>query len=187
MLYLHQHRLLLPRRQMSGPEQGQVVWRTPTPSAMYAIVSNPAYAGAFAYGRPPMDSTWRPTDQAVRPRRIYKPLEEWAVVQQNVYPAYISGDTYLANLSQLRRHRPQFGTTTTAAQGISRPGTALRQGLVVCGHCGHRMQSIHKPDPRYICQSLAQRFDQASCIFLDARPIDEAVFKPSSKPFNPLS
>jgi DNA invertase Pin-like site-specific DNA recombinase len=43
--------LRLPRRQTSGPQAGTLVWKPPTEGALYAILHNPAYAGAFVYGR----------------------------------------------------------------------------------------------------------------------------------------
>jgi DNA invertase Pin-like site-specific DNA recombinase len=49
--YCKQHDLVLPRRQVSGAAQGKVLWRKPSESAIGAIVTNPAYAGAFVHGR----------------------------------------------------------------------------------------------------------------------------------------
>lgn len=43
--------VLLPRLQRAGLEVGQLVWRRPSQDAIYEIVRNPAYAGAFVYGR----------------------------------------------------------------------------------------------------------------------------------------
>ena len=45
--YLNMEGLLLPRRDRFG----DVVWKTPTVAAVLAILKNPAYAGAFVYGR----------------------------------------------------------------------------------------------------------------------------------------
>ncbi|QDU88972.1 hypothetical protein Pla175_23560 [Pirellulimonas nuda] len=43
--------LKLPRRQTSGLYANEVLWKPPTLSAIHSILKNPAYAGAFAYGR----------------------------------------------------------------------------------------------------------------------------------------
>jgi DNA invertase Pin-like site-specific DNA recombinase len=47
--YCKQHDILLPRRHGGGP--GDVRWRKPSEAAIRAILTNPAYAGAFVYGR----------------------------------------------------------------------------------------------------------------------------------------
>ncbi len=48
---LRDDRLLLPRWQTCGPQQGELVWKRPADAALYDILKNPAYAGAFVYGR----------------------------------------------------------------------------------------------------------------------------------------
>ncbi len=45
--------ILLPRRQHGGLHAGEVLWRKPTAAALIEILHNPAYAGAFVYGRRP--------------------------------------------------------------------------------------------------------------------------------------
>ena len=47
MRFFMKENLLLPRRDHFG----ELVWRTPTTSAILNILNNPAYAGAFVYGR----------------------------------------------------------------------------------------------------------------------------------------
>ena len=60
------HGLLLPRHQTSGFHNGELVWKAPSASAIYEIVRNPAYAGAFAYDR-------RPTDPSGACRGVMRP------------------------------------------------------------------------------------------------------------------
>jgi len=43
--------ILLPRRQTGGPEAGELRWKPPAEVVIYEIMHNPAYAGAFVYGR----------------------------------------------------------------------------------------------------------------------------------------
>jgi DNA invertase Pin-like site-specific DNA recombinase len=175
--YLNEHAITLPRRQMWGPEQGQVVWKPAALSAVYAIVTNPAYAGALVFGRRPVDPYWRYREMKTTTQapRIFKPLGEWEVVHQDVYPAYIPWDIYLANQAQLRQNRTRFWATTTTVQGAAREGSGLLQGLILCGKCGHHLSTIYKPEPRYICQNLARRFGQLSCLFVNGPRVDQLV------------
>ncbi len=175
--YLNEHHIDLPRRQMWGPEQGQVVWKPAALSAVYGIVSNPAYAGALVFGRRPVDPYWRyrETKTTAQAPRIFKPLEEWEIVHQAVYPAYITRETYLANQAQLRQNRTRFWAATTTTQGVAREGSGLLQGLVLCGRCGHHLSTIYKPEPRYICQNLARRFGQPACLFVNGPRLDQVV------------
>src|SRR5215217_6891774 len=48
---LRDDRLLLPRRQVAGPQAGELLWKRPSMAAVYGLLRNPAYAGAFAFGR----------------------------------------------------------------------------------------------------------------------------------------
>lgn len=79
--------VLLPRRQTSGVQRGDLLWKTPTEGAIYEIIRNPAYAGAFVFGRHGHESAPGPGHGS---RRTNRPMEEWVQVHQDVYPAYIS-------------------------------------------------------------------------------------------------
>src|SRR5215210_5595688 len=41
----------LPRFRYGGPHHGELLWCRPTTSSIHGFLSNPAYAGAFVYGR----------------------------------------------------------------------------------------------------------------------------------------
>ena len=172
--YLREAQILLPRRQTHGPHIGEMLWKQPTDAAVGAIITNPAYAGAFAYGRTQSDPTRR-TPGRPDTGLVRKPMEEWIHLQRDVYPAYITWEQYLVHQERLRQNATRFTESTSRAQGSARKGAALLQGLVVCGDCGYRMQVEYKPSPYYVCGELKRRFGEPICRSLHGVAIDEAV------------
>ncbi len=160
--------LLLPRYQTSGLHAGQLVWKRATDSMVYDILHNPAYAGAFVYGRTGPAPGRRPGQQGMVKRR----REDWAVVQHDVYPAYISWETYVDNQARLADNAYRFAQRS---RGAPRAGVALLAGLAVCGRCGHQMQAIYKPHVRYVCTAMRKSHDLDSCLYLEGSGIEDAV------------
>jgi len=174
--FLVQHQLKLPRRQIAGRFAGQVLWREPSSDMLLNILQNPAYAGAFAYGRRQgcmkrADDGARLTVSRLRHRR-----KEWLALVPDVYPAYITWEAFEQVQARL----------TENAQGLARVkkreprnGAALLTGLVRCGMCGGAMSVIYKGGPRnrfnYVCSRLTQRYGKPSCQHLSGAPIDDAV------------
>jgi DNA invertase Pin-like site-specific DNA recombinase len=171
---LQREQILLPRRQVFGIHKGQLLWKPPSSGAIYAIVHNPAYAGAFAYGRRQTDPTRR---QLGRPGsgQLHRPMAGWITLQQDVYPAYISWEQYLANQARLQQNATQFRPLAVAGQGAAREGAALLQGLAMCGCCGRHMRVVYKGPHRYTCQALNHEFGMPMCASLHGPSIDAVV------------
>jgi DNA invertase Pin-like site-specific DNA recombinase len=81
--YFNRQQLSLPRLNRFG----DLVWRQPTLSSIILFLKNPAYAGAFVYGR----SRHPPRGTVDRTRGVKRlPIEEWKFRINDKYPAYIS-------------------------------------------------------------------------------------------------
>lgn len=160
------HQLLLPRRDRLG----DLAWKAPRVAAVLAILKHPAYAGAFTYGR---TRTLSRTSRPGRPAIIRLPQEQWRVCIPDVYPPYISWDTYLQIQTLLHDNHAEYDRNKT--RGIPRPGKALLHGLVYCGECGHKMVVQYKGGTRYICNYLRQQYRTPVCQYISADPVDTRV------------
>jgi DNA invertase Pin-like site-specific DNA recombinase len=123
----------LPRLLQTGAAAGTIAWVRPTYQMVQQILTNPAYAGVFVYGRRRREVV--PGDPPLATERRVG-LDEWDIVVPDVYPAYLSFDAYLANRRLLRDNLYNFAAK---GHGAPRAGLALLAGLVVCGRCGRRM------------------------------------------------
>jgi len=159
------HNLQLPRRDRFG----DLVWKPPRVSALLAVLKNPAYAGAFVYGRTRTTTGPRPTDKAFT--RLG--LEQWKIRVNDVYEAYISWETFEQIQSMLRDNYAEYDRNKT--RGVPRPGAALLQGIVYCGACGHKLVVQYKGGTRYLCNYLRQQYRVPVCQYLSADAIDRAV------------
>jgi DNA invertase Pin-like site-specific DNA recombinase len=75
---------------------GDLVWHKPTSSSINCILKNPAYAGAFVYGKSklmPKDPAQKNSARNYGPQKKL-PMEQWKIRINGKYPAYISWETF---------------------------------------------------------------------------------------------
>jgi DNA invertase Pin-like site-specific DNA recombinase len=149
---------------------GEVRWRKPTVAAILAILKNPAYAGAFVYGRTRTIRTGTGPRQATQKKL---PVEQWRIRVNDKYPAYLSWATFEQIQTMLLNNYAEYDRNKT--RGIPRPGAALLHGLVYCGACGHKMVVQYKRGTRYLCNYLRQQYHVPVCQYIPADPVDAKV------------
>ena len=172
--YLAKNGFKLPRRQTSGLYAGSVLWKEPNSHALLSLLKNPAYAGAFAYGRRIVDPA-RQIPGRPATGRIRQPRERWQVLVKDVYPAYITWEEYERILNTIEENRQKMAERLTRKQAI-RCGAALLTGLVRCGRCGRSMHVAYKDNRfQYICSAAQSTYAKQNCYYLTGRPIDDAV------------
>ncbi len=183
---LKHYGLDLPTRVVSKDAYGTLVWKRPTLSAVVRILENPAYAGAYVYGRWEYRADAR-SPKTGKARARLRPRDQWPVLIHSHHPAYVSWREYMQTQDQLRQNWQRDGS-----RGVARQGTALLQGIVWCGRCGRKMGVQHqatkeKRSPAYICQQGHQQDGEDTiCQSMTARPVDAAVVQAFLEAVSPV-
>ncbi len=175
MRYLRRGKLLLPVRPLEGPAPHDVVWRPADSARVVQILKNPAYAGAYVYGRRRPDPMRRHPGSG-RIRTVAIAPDEWSICLKDAHPAYVDWEEFMANQRQLADnlirydgHRP----------GVPRKGSALLQGIVSCGRCARRMclrySGPHGDYPVYMCVADHNADGQPRCQEVRALLVDAEV------------
>jgi hypothetical protein len=157
--------LKLPRQDLFG----DLHWRRPTVASIGSLVKNPAYAGAFVYGR----TRWQKSENTGKYRGTPLPQEQWRVCVHDKYPAYISWQTFERIQHMLRDNYAQYDRNQT--RGVPRDGQAVLQGIAYCGECGHKLVVQYQGGSQYLCNQLRQQQGEPVCQRLPAEAIDRQV------------
>ena len=148
--YFTVNNLRLGFRRLRGERIGELEWRPASAARILGILRHPVYAGAYAYGlhRPGKKN---PVTGRTEGGKWFVPPDELPVLIQGKLPAYISWDQYLANQEQLKQNVARKGS-----RGAPKRGEALLSGLVVCGKCGHHMNTRYPGNkkPSYQCHEF---------------------------------
>lgn len=137
--------------QMHG--SADIRWIAPTYTAIYNVLRNPVYAGAYAYGKSRQEQV---VDEHgnIRKRIRHLPREQWAVLLPGHHEGYIDWPTFEAN--QVRLGANTHPQAHQVGAGAVREGAALLQGLATCGHCGRKLHTHYRGKhqaPGYHCSN----------------------------------
>ena len=177
--------LTLPTRVTAREGYGTLTWKAPTLSAVVRVLTNPAYAGAYVYGRWGYAGGQRSTATGkLAARRV--PLADWPVVIRDHHPAYLSWDAFVQQRERLHANWFRDGQP-----GAAREGRALLQGIVGCGVCGQTLHVQHwaardRRAPAYVCDCAYRDGAEQICQTVSARPVDAAVVEAFLEAVSPL-
>ena len=178
-------KLLFPRRLRAGSSKGALLWAPLSYSVALAVLHNPRYAGAYAYGK----IKWRKTvDGRTQSRKV--PRDEWIALQRDAHPRYITWEQYEANERRLRECSAAYALDRRRSP--PREGPSLLQGIVVCGRCGSRMTVRYggragRHAPVYTCQRRKIQHGDPICQTVPGRTIDAAIANVLSETLSPLA
>src|SRR5689334_12681926 len=124
MRYLRRRNLLIPVRPLRGPAPHEVVWRAADTPRVMQILKNPAYAGAYVFGRRRRDPLRRRAASG-RISTVAVDPADWSICLKDAHPAYVDWDEFMANRRQLADNVSRY---EHGRPGAPRKGTALLQG-----------------------------------------------------------
>ncbi|MBN2526554.1 MAG: recombinase family protein [Deltaproteobacteria bacterium] len=162
--HFRDNHLYIPKRHRND----ETVWCSPSLSKIAGVLKNPAYAGAFVYGKTKTVNT--PGPDGLHQSQKRKEIDEWTVIVHDRYPGYISWETFLRIQSMLKDNYLEYDRNKS--RGTPRDGDSLLQGLVYCGQCGHKMVVQYKGGARYLCNHYRQQNLAPVCQYLPAPAID---------------
>jgi DNA invertase Pin-like site-specific DNA recombinase len=171
-LWFRSQGLKFPLRMHQGAD---IRWVEASYTAIHHVLTNPVYAGAYAYGKSRQETTLNAA--GARAKRIRKlPRSEWQVLIPGHHAGFIDWRTYEANQGRIANNtRPG----PHKAGGAVREGSALLQGLAACGHCGRRLPTHYRgrsSAPGYHCPGKILVDGRGEyCLNVGGLQIDEAV------------
>ena len=164
LFWFLEHKLDLPTRIHGGP----VEWRRPRYSTLHGFITNPAYGGAYAYGRSGVSVSYDGSGPRARARS--KPRAEWLALKPGSHQGYVDWDRAEAIRTMVSENVPA---------GAPKHGSALLSGLLRCRRCGRKLcvqyTGAKGQIPRYAC--VRGRLDQGepNCIAFGGLRVDDLV------------
>jgi len=172
--YLVEARIQLGVRERTRAGGGLLTWRQPNRMTLQNLLHNPMYAGVYAYGRRQIDPRKKLAGHNST-GRVTRPPDQWHVLLKDHVPAYISWDQYQEHVARMGANR-----NIASLSGAPKRGTGLLSGLLICGHCGHRMVVSYHTMPmgsalRYSCIRQVTDYAGRSCFSCTGIIVDNWV------------
>ena len=148
--WFRDHDVELPANPIRGT---RLVWKIPSQSLVRDILRNPFYAGAYVWGRRPVETLLIEGRLRKRQAANRRP-EDCRVFIAGHHPGYIDWATYQENQRMTRRNSVNW--QADESMPAIRAGQGLLVGLLRCGHCGRKLHVRYwggsGTHARYLCK-----------------------------------
>lgn len=173
LMWLIEHGLDVPARRF-GLLGWETHWKRPSYRSVLSILRNPAYAGAYSWGKTAAGAQVR--DGVLHRVRVRKPRHEWSVLLPEHHEAYISWETFERVGEMIDKNAQAWRAPGT---GAAKGGPSLLAGLLRCRRCG-RVPMVtytgHGHDVlRYVCRRGSVDNGEDRCITFGGSVVDNVV------------
>jgi excisionase family DNA binding protein len=174
-LWLRHERISLPAVIYTVQNGRSIVWKLPVYNTVHHILTNPIYAGAYAFGRTGSRVTLEVGRKRIA-RGFREARAEWQVLLLDHHEGYLSWAEYERNQRLIADNANGKGLMV---RGAVRRGETLLAGMLRCGHCGRKLHVAYsgtKGDVgRYHCRGAMLNHGTDPCISFGSLRVDQAV------------
>ena len=156
--------------------QMRIVWQPPTHAFISDVLHNPFYAGAYVYGRRPVETVLKERRLVKRQGSCARP-EDCRVFLSDHHEGYIAWQIYEENLRRMRNNLQRFESDESVAS--VRAGQGLLAGVLRCGRCGRRLHVRYwgksGTSARYLCKGEYDGGASRYCLGFGGRSVDRRL------------
>lgn len=182
-----QRGLRFPKRAYGGAWNGKIIWGRLSHARVLSMLRNPSYAGMYVFGRYQYRREISPEGE-IHKRMQAVAMPAWRVSLKEHHEGYITWEEFLENAKRLEKNRTNGEQTLLS--GAAREGSALLQGLLLCGQCGRALTVRYTGNggiyPMYLCTWLRREgLATKDCMNFRCDLLDAAVSEQVLKALQP--
>lgn len=166
----------------------RIVWQRPTHAFINDVLRNPVYAGAYVFGRRPVETVLIDGRLVRRQTGRALPAGQCSVFIRDHHEGYISWDTYEENMRRIRGNA-HFGQSDETVASV-RAGQGLLAGVLRCGRCGRRLHVRYwgksGTSARYLCKGEYSGGANTHCIGFGGGTVDKRIGQELLRVLSPL-
>jgi excisionase family DNA binding protein len=186
LLWYLEEKVLVPSVVQSRGRRS-VEWKIPVYPTLHHILTNPIYAGSYAFGRRQTHVTIENGRKRITRDTVQRDWKQWSVLIHDHHERYITWAEFERNQHVIADNA---NGKSYMGRGSIRRGEALLPGLLRCARCGRRLHIQYTGKggntQRYVCRGMFGAQARDNCIGFGGMRIDRAVAKEVLDRLQPL-
>jgi len=175
LLWFRQEEVLVPAI-VQGRSKRPIEWKPPVYHTLHHMLTNPVYAGSYAYGRRGTRVTIEGGRKRVVREKLRRNWKDWEVLIHDHHEGYITWGEFERNQHLIADNA---NGKSYLGRGSIRRGEALLPGLFRCARCGRRLHVQYTGKggntQRYVCRGSFGAKAVDSCIGFGGMRVDRVV------------
>lgn len=186
LLWFRQENVLVPAI-VQGRGKPPIEWKAPVYHTLYHVLTNPVYAGAYAYGRRATRVTIEGGRKRIMRDSLRRDWKDWEVLIHDHHEKYISWAEFERNQHLIADNA---NGKSYMSRGSIRRGEALLPGLFRCARCGRRLHIQYTGKggntQRYVCRGAFSAKAADNCIGFGGMRVDRHIAQEALNRLQPL-
>jgi excisionase family DNA binding protein len=175
LLWFTEENVLVPAV-VQGRGKRPIEWKSPVYHTLHHMLTNPVYAGSYAFGRRGTRVTIEGGRKRVMRDTLRRNWKDWEVLIHDHHEGYIDWTEFERNQHLIADNA---NGKSYMGRGSIRRGEALLPGLFRCARCGRRLHIQYTGKggntQRYVCRGAFSAKAVDNCIGFGGMRVDRAV------------